>query len=101
MRALGAAAAAHLLGVKNIHLHGGETSLGALDDKLRHAISQLSTFHFTSADIHKQKVEEIMGSSRNVFNVGPMVIDGFKHLDLLSKKGFRESNRIYSCKKIY
>ena len=95
----GAAAAAHLLGVKNIHLHGGETSLGALDDKLRHAISQLSTFHFTSADIHKQKVEEIMGSSRNVFNVGPMVIDGFKHLDLLSKKDFESRTGFNLAKK--
>ena len=87
----GAATAAHLLGIKNIHLHGGETSLGAIDDKLRHAISQLSTIHFTSAEIHKRKVEEIIGSKKNVFNVGPMVIDGFLNLKLLSRKDFTKS----------
>ena len=86
----GAAAAGHLLGVKNIHLHGGETSLGALDDKLRHAISQLSTIHFTSAEIHKKKVEEMVGSSSKVFNIGPLVMDGFLNLQLLSKKDFQK-----------
>ena len=30
-----AAAASHILGFKNIHLHGGESTLGAIDDKLR------------------------------------------------------------------
>jgi len=86
----GAAAAAHLLGIEIIHLHGGETSLGALDDKLRHAISQLSTIHFTSLDIHAKKVQNIIGSKKNVFNVGPMVIDGLLNFNLLSKNEFEE-----------
>ena len=55
-----AASAAHLLGIKIVHLHGGETTLGAIDDKLRNAISQLSSIHFTSADIHKQKVQKMI-----------------------------------------
>ena len=85
---LGAVFAAHLLGIEVIHLHGGESSFGAVDDKLRHAISQLSEFHFTSSDLHKKKVENIIGSSVNVFNVGPLVIDGLINLKTLSKKGF-------------
>jgi len=84
----GAATAAHLIGIKIIHLHGGETTLGALDNKLRHAISQLSTYHFTSAEIHKKKVESIIGSSMNVYNVGPMVMDSLLNLKILSKKEF-------------
>ena len=97
----GAAIASHLSGVKNVHLHGGETSLGAIDDKLRHSISQLSTFHFTSLDSHKKKVEQIIGSSRNVFNVGPMVLDGLLNLKKLSKieferkTGFRFSQKSF------
>ena len=50
-----AATAAHLLGIKIIHLHGGETTLGAIDDKLRNAITQLSSIHFTSAEVHNKK----------------------------------------------
>lgn len=84
----GAATAAHLLGIKILHLHGGETTLGALDNKLRHAISQLSTYHFTSAEIHKKKVESIIGSSMNVYNIGPMVMDSLLNLKIISKKEF-------------
>ena len=84
----GAATAAHLLGIKILHLHGGETTSGALDNKLRHAISQLSTYHFTSAEIHKKKVESIIGSSMNVYNVGPMVMDSLLNLKIISKKEF-------------
>ena len=85
---LGAVFAAHLLGIEVIHLHGGESSFGAIDDKLRHAISQLSKFHFTSSDLHKKKVENIIGSTLNVYNVGPLVIDGLINLKTLSKVGF-------------
>lgn len=84
----GAVFSAHLLGIEVVHLHGGESSFGAVDDKLRHAISQLSKFHFTSSDLHKKKVENIVGSSINVYNVGPLVIDGLINLKTLSRKGF-------------
>ena len=86
----GAASAAHLLGIKNVHLHGGETTLGAIDEKLRHAISQLSSIHFTSAEIHKSKVKKMLGSLSNVYNIGPLVIDGLKNLKRVSKKEFEK-----------
>lgn len=86
----GAATAAHILGVKNIHIHGGETSLGAIDEKLRHAISQLSSYHFTSAEIHKNKVKNMIGSSAKVFNIGPMAIDGLLNLKKISKNAFEK-----------
>ena len=95
----GAASASHILGIKNVHLHGGETSLGVIDEKLRHAISQLSTFHFTSAETHKKKVGDIVGYFSNIYNIGPLVIDGLKNLKRISKKefeiktGFLFSNR--------
>ena len=72
----GAVITADIMGIKIIHLHGGETSLGAIDNKIRHAISQLSTIHFTSAEIHKKKVFDIVGDAKNIHNVGPLVIDG-------------------------
>ena len=70
-------------------LHGGETTLGAIDDKLRHAISQLSTIHCTSADIHKEKVISILGTKKNVHNTGPMVIDALFNTEFLSRDDFQ------------
>ena len=85
-----AATAAHLLGIKIVHIHGGETTQGALDDKLRNAITQLSSIHFTSAEVHKQKVQEMLISKNNIFNIGPLVIDGLLNLEIISKKLFEE-----------
>ena len=74
--AFAAAAAAHLLGIDVVHLHGGETTEGAVDDRLRHAITQLSSWHFTAAEPYRQRVIAMGHSAKQVFNVGPMVLDG-------------------------
>ena len=95
----GAASAAHLLGIEIIHLHGGETTLGAIDDKLRNSISQLSTLHFTSADIHKRKVENITGDNTKVFDVGPLVIDGLINLKKISREEFQFKTKYNFSKK--
>ena len=92
----GTAAAGHLLGIKIIHIHGGESTLGAIDNKLRHAISQLSTLHFTSAKVHKERVEKMGFPQDKVFNVGPMAIDGILNTIELNKKEFsRKTNFIF------
>ena len=44
------ATAAYMLSVPIAHIHGGEQTLGSLDDGIRHAITQLSTIHFTSTE---------------------------------------------------
>ena len=36
------------------HIHGGETTLGAIDNKFRHALTLMSQYHFTSASIHSE-----------------------------------------------
>ncbi len=84
-----AATAAHILGIKIIHIHGGETTLGAIDNKLRNAITQLSAVHFTSAEIHKKKVIKMIGSKENIFNIGPIIIDGLLNLKNISKNQFQ------------
>ena len=86
----GAAIAANLMGVKVIHLHGGETTLGALDNNFRHAITQLSEVHFTSAEKHSQKVKKMVGSNKYVFDVGPMAIDGILNLKSITKNEFEK-----------
>ena len=74
--AFAAAAAAHLVGIPVLHLHGGETTEGAIDDRLRHAITQLSTWHFTAAEPYRQRLIAMGQPPERVFTVGPMVLDG-------------------------
>jgi GDP/UDP-N,N'-diacetylbacillosamine 2-epimerase (hydrolysing) len=85
-----AAAATIPFNIPIIHLHGGETTLGAIDNKFRHALTTLSDYHFTSHQKHAQKVAEIIGTTENVYNVGALSVDGAKMTSLMSAKAFDE-----------
>jgi GDP/UDP-N,N'-diacetylbacillosamine 2-epimerase (hydrolysing) len=64
------------------HLHGGETTLGAIDDKFRHAITAMSSLHFTATEDYARRVAGIAGSKANVFTVGAPSLDGLGELTL-------------------
>jgi GDP/UDP-N,N'-diacetylbacillosamine 2-epimerase (hydrolysing) len=44
-------------GVKFAHIHGGETTLGAIDNIYRHQITLASVIHFASTAVYKKKIE--------------------------------------------
>ena len=89
--AFAAAAAAHLLGIPIAHLHGGESTGGAVDDRLRHAITQLSTWHFTAAEPYRQRVIAMGHPPEQVWNVGPMVLDGLLAAPPASRSNFEQA----------
>ena len=72
------------------HLHGGETTLGAIDNKYRHAITCMSEYHFTSNILHAQKVAQIIGSEKNIYNVGALGIDSVLNMPLFAEDEFLE-----------
>jgi GDP/UDP-N,N'-diacetylbacillosamine 2-epimerase (hydrolysing) len=65
-------------GVSFAHLHGGETTLGAIDNVYRHQISLASQFHFTAAEVFSEKLANIMGSSDGIFTVGSLSLNDIK-----------------------
>lgn len=71
---------AKFLNCKVIHLHGGETTKGSLDDVWRNVISILSDFHFTSLNIYKEKVKRISGNYHNVYNLGSIGAYNIKNI---------------------
>lgn len=71
-------------GVPVAHLHGGETSLGAIDDKFRHAITQMAQLHFTATPAYAAKVAQLKDSSSGVYHVGAPSLDGLEALPTLS-----------------
>lgn len=80
--------------VRFAHLHGGEDTLGAIDNIYRHQITLASTFHFTSTDIYADKVKSLIGTDENIFNVGALSLDGIKEPDLVSEGEFRKHFKI-------
>jgi GDP/UDP-N,N'-diacetylbacillosamine 2-epimerase (hydrolysing) len=71
------------------HIHGGETTLGAFDDAFRHSITQMATWHFTTTEQYWNRVVELKGSDKNVYNVGALSIDNLLSLQLLTIEEFK------------
>lgn len=67
---LAAASAAVAFNIPIAHLHGGETTEGAIDDKFRHAITQLSDYHFASTPQYVEKVLSLGAHPYRVFHSG-------------------------------
>jgi UDP-hydrolysing UDP-N-acetyl-D-glucosamine 2-epimerase len=86
-----AATAAYLAKIPIAHLHGGETTEGATDEGLRHAITKMSYWHFTSTEIYRKRVIQLGESPDRVFNVGALGIDNIKKLSLLTKDELTQS----------
>jgi GDP/UDP-N,N'-diacetylbacillosamine 2-epimerase (hydrolysing) len=76
--------------IKLAHIHGGEQTLGAIDDAFRHSITHMSRYHFTAAEIYREKVIELKGSIQNIYNVGSLSIDNLKNLNLYDISEFKE-----------
>lgn len=57
------------------HIHGGETTLGAIDNIYRHQISLASKLHFVAAIDFKKKLTQLLGASEHIYNVGSLSLD--------------------------
>ena len=70
------------------HLHGGEKTLGAIDNIFRHAITLSCKYHFVSCKEHGERVAELSGSTDNIYDIGALSLDNLNSLPLLSKDDF-------------
>lgn len=85
--------------VKFAHIHGGETTLGAIDNTYRHQITLASTLHFASTDSYKEKIISLIDSEENVYSVGALSLDelqSYKPIDRTTfYKKFDLTNKDY------
>ena len=83
---LAAACAAMFAVIPIAHIHGGEVTVGAFDDAIRHSITKMSSLHFTSTNQYRDRVIQLGENPDTVFNVGAPGIDNLTNLKLVSKK---------------
>lgn len=69
-----------------IHLYGGETTEGAIDESIRHAITKLSYLHFTSTKEYRNRVIQLGEDPERVYNVGAIGIENIMNKRLLSRE---------------
>lgn len=84
--ALSAAAAAAVMGLPVAHLHGGEITVGAVDDSIRHAITKLSRMHFVAAEPYRRRVIQMGEAPELVFNVGAIGLQAIGQVEPASRE---------------
>ncbi len=73
------------------HIHGGETTEGAIDEAFRHAITKLSHLHFAGCDVYRNRIIQLGEAPDRVFNVGALGVETLHRTKLLSRKRLGES----------
>ena len=80
------------------HLHGGEVTMGSIDDSFRHSITKMSNLHFVSNLEYKKRVKQLGEDPKNIFIVGGFGVDLIKKTKFLLKKDI-EANLQFKFKK--
>jgi len=88
---LAASTAAMVGNIPIAHIHGGETTEGAYDESIRHAITKMSYLHFASTETYRKRIIQLGEHPDRVFNVGAIGLDSIKNLVLLNKEEFEQS----------
>ncbi|MDD3803086.1 MAG: UDP-N-acetylglucosamine 2-epimerase [bacterium] len=71
-----------IMGKKIIHISGGETTQGAVDDNVRRMLSLVSSFHFVSGEYFRKSLSDFLKTEKNIFNAGDPILE---HIDNVSE----------------
>lgn len=91
LETVAAALAATVDRVPIVHLHGGEQTLGAFDDALRHAITKLSHLHLVSSEGHARRVRAMGEDPASIHVVGAPGLDSAFRDDLPDRAALEAS----------
>lgn len=73
------------------HLHGGETTEGAIDEAIRHSLTKMSYLHFTSTEVYRKRVIQMGESPDRVFHVGAMGVENALNTQCMSVAELEDS----------
>lgn len=73
------AAAMHRIPI--LHLHGGELTVANYDEFIRHSITKMATWHFTSTEEYRKRVIQLGEQPDNVYYLGALGAENCLHID--------------------
>ena len=97
---LGSAIAAMILRIPIAHIHGGELTIGAYDDSIRHSITKLSHLHFPVHDVYKKRLIQLGENPKTIFNFGALGAHAMSKIKTLKKSEIEKILKIKLNKKI-
>ena len=96
-----AATCAMMMNVPIAHMNGGESTEGAIDEQIRHAITKMAHLHFAGAEPYKERIIKMGEEPWRVFNVGQPGLENIKRLKLLEREELEEELGIKFGKKVF
>ncbi len=82
-----------------VHIHGGEKTLGSLDDTFRHQISKMSNLHFVERNIYKKRLIQLGESPKDIIVAGSLARERIKKNIFYKKKFLEKKFKINFFKK--
>lgn len=79
------ASVAMIFNIPIAHIHGGEITIGLIDDSIRHAVTKMAHLHFSSCAMHSQRIIQLGESPERVWNVGALGVENTLSMPLLSE----------------
>lgn len=86
---LAAAAAATIARIPIAHIGGGDTTLGAFDESIRHSITKMAHLHFVTNAASAARVVQMGEDPTHVFHVGSPGIDCIRMTRLFDRNELR------------
>jgi UDP-hydrolysing UDP-N-acetyl-D-glucosamine 2-epimerase len=80
-----AALAAVPFNIPIFHLHGGELSEGAMDDRFRHGLTKMSHLHGVATEVYRQRVIQLGEEPWRVIHCGALSLDNLLDLRRLER----------------
>ncbi len=80
-----AVVAAVPFGIPVAHIHGGETTEGAIDELYRHSITKMSHLHFVATDLYARRVVQMGEEPSRVVVSGAPSLDAMRSVALLDR----------------
>lgn len=80
-----------------VHLCGGDTTEGALDEWIRHSITKISYLHFVTNEESRKRVVQLGENPSRVFNYGSTSIDNIITVADMSKEDALDSLGLSDC----
>ncbi len=80
------AVATQILRIPLAHIHGGETTEGAVDESFRHAITKMSQVHFPACEEYRNRIIQLGENPDRILNVGALGVENIGKVSMMGRE---------------